>query len=152
MLTEWGAHLADIVLWAMKVTGPETVVAAGGRFHRKEGEIPDTLQVTYKYPNFLFHYSMLNHNTYGLNGDVGAARFGSYGIQFHGTKGTLFIDRGGFRITPQTDPPGRAEPAAAASPPPTAGSRASTTPPRSCPSCRTARSSTGRTCATSSTA
>ena len=49
-LTEWGAHLADIVLWAMKVTGPETVVAAGGRFHRKEGEIPDTLQVTYKYP------------------------------------------------------------------------------------------------------
>jgi predicted dehydrogenase len=101
-LTEWGAHLADIVLWAMKVTGPETVVAAGGRFHRKDGELPDTLQVTYRYPNFLFHYSILHHNSYGLNGDVGAARFGSYGIQFHGTKGTLFIDRSGFRITPQT--------------------------------------------------
>jgi predicted dehydrogenase len=101
-LTEWGAHLADVVLWAMKVTGPETVVASGGRFHRKEGEIPDTLQVTYKYPRFLFHYSILHHNSYGLNGDVGAARFGSYGIQFHGTKGTLFVDRSGFRITPQT--------------------------------------------------
>jgi predicted dehydrogenase len=102
-LTEWGAHLADVVLWAMKVAGPETVVAAGGLFHRKDGgEIPDTLQVTYKYPRFLFHYSILHHNSYGLNGDVGAARFGSYGIQFHGTKGTLFVDRGGFRITPQT--------------------------------------------------
>ena len=39
-LTEWGAHLADIVLWAMKVTGPETVVAAGGRFHRGRGRDP----------------------------------------------------------------------------------------------------------------
>jgi predicted dehydrogenase len=102
MLTEWGSHLTDVVLWAMNVQGPQSVVAAGGRFHRKDGEIPDTLQVTYTYPKFLFHYSVLNHNTYGLNGDAGAARFGSYGMQFHGTKGTLFVDRGGFRITPQT--------------------------------------------------
>jgi predicted dehydrogenase len=101
-LTEWGAHLADVVLWAMKVQGPQTVAAAGGQFHRKQGELPDTLQVTWTYPTFLFHYSILHHNTYGLNGDLGAARFGSYGIQFHGTKGTLFLDRSGFRITPQT--------------------------------------------------
>jgi predicted dehydrogenase len=102
MITEWGSHLSDVVLWAMDVQGPRSVVAAGGQFFRKEGEIPDTLQVTYTYPDFLFHYSVLNHNTYGLNGDVGAARFGSYGMQFHGTKGTLFVDRSGFRITPQT--------------------------------------------------
>jgi predicted dehydrogenase len=101
-LTEWGAHLADVVLWAMKAQGPQTVVAAGGQYHRTQGELPDTLQVTWTYPTFLFHYSILHHNTYGLNGDLGAARFGSYGIQFHGTKGTLFIDRSGFRITPQT--------------------------------------------------
>jgi predicted dehydrogenase len=101
MLTEWGSHLADIVLWAMKVHGPRSVVAAGAQFYRAQGEIPDTLQVSYTYPNFLFHYSILNHNTYGLNGDPGAARFGSFGMQFHGTKGTLFVDRSGFRITPQ---------------------------------------------------
>jgi predicted dehydrogenase len=101
-LTEWGSHLADIVLWAMNAPAPQRVAALGGRFHRQWGEIPDTLQVSVTYPHFLFHYSILHHNSYGLNGDLGAARFGSYGIQFHGTKGTLFVDRSGFRITPQS--------------------------------------------------
>jgi predicted dehydrogenase len=101
MICEWGAHLNDIVLWAMNVQAPESVAAIGGRFF-KEGEIPDTLLASYKFPRFVHHYSVLSHNTFGPNGDPGAARFGSYGMQFHGTKGTLFIDRGGFRITPQT--------------------------------------------------
>jgi predicted dehydrogenase len=101
-LTEWGSHLADIVLWAMKAPAPLKVAALGGQFHRKQGQIPDTLQVSFTYPDFLFHYSILHHNSYGLNGDSGAARFGSYGIQFHGTKGTVFVDRSGFRVTPQT--------------------------------------------------
>ena len=102
MLTEWGTHMADVVLWGMKARGPESVVASGALFNQPGAEIPDTLQVTYKYPNFLFHYSILNHNTFGLNGGLGAARFGSYGIQFHGTKGTLFVDRGEYVVTPQT--------------------------------------------------
>ncbi len=102
MLTEWGSHLTDVVLWAMKAEAPETVAAMGGRFVKTSGDIPDTLQVSYRFPRFVFHYSILSHNTFGLNGSPGAARFGSYGMQFHGTKGTLFIDRGEFRITPQT--------------------------------------------------
>jgi hypothetical protein len=69
--------------------------------------------VTYRYPKFLFHYSVLSHSSYGLNGDVGAARFGSYGMQFHGTKGTLFIDRGGLPHHAPDHPPRGAEPAAA---------------------------------------
>jgi predicted dehydrogenase len=100
MICEWGAHLSDIVLWAMGSPSPDHVAAAGGLF-LGAGEIPDTLQVSYRFPKFVFHYSVLSHNSYGLNGSPGAARFGSYGMQFHGTKGTLFVDRGEFRITPQ---------------------------------------------------
>ena len=121
ILTEWGSHLADIVLWAMKVKAPERVAALGGQFHRKIGHLPDTLQVSIAYPGLLFHYSILHHNSYGLNGDTGAARFGSYGIQFHGTKGTLFVDRSGFRLTPQ---PTRQEEPNQPPPPPTTDSRA----------------------------
>lgn len=101
MITEWGCHLMDIALWALEVQGPLSVVAQGGSFRQKESEIPDTLQVLYEYPNFLIQYSVLRHNSFGPNGDPGAARFGSFGIQFHGTKATLFVDRAGFRITPQ---------------------------------------------------
>ena len=121
LITEWGSHLADVVLWAMKAGPPRRVVAVGGQYHYKHGEIPDTLQVSATYPGFLFHYSILNHNTYGLNGDPGAARFGSYGIQFHGTKGTLFVDRSGLRLTPQ---PTRREEPDQPPPPPTTDSRA----------------------------
>ena len=59
------------------------------------------LQVTYEFPNFLMQYSVMQRNSFGPNGDPGAKRFGSLGTQFHGTKGTLFVDRRGFRITPQ---------------------------------------------------
>lgn len=101
MITEWGAHLLDVALWGMKAQEPRSVVAAGGQFRDKEGEIPDTLEVLYECGGFLLQYSVLHHNSFGPNGDPGAARQGSYGIQFHGTKGTLFVDRAGFRLTPQ---------------------------------------------------
>jgi predicted dehydrogenase len=102
---DYDLWLADIVLWAMRVQGPESVVAASGRFQRTQGELPDVLQVTYTYPRFLFHYSILHHHTSGLNGDLGSARFGSYGIQFHGTKGTLYVD--GSDVSDTSQQPGR---------------------------------------------
>jgi predicted dehydrogenase len=120
MTTEWGTHLVDIVLWAMKVQGPVSTVAAGGRFYREWSQIPDTLETIHEYPGFLLQHSILNHNTFGLNGNPGAARFGSYGIQFHGTHGTLFVDRSGYRITPQ---PVRREEPDRPPPPPTTDSR-----------------------------
>lgn len=101
MLTEWGAHLLDVALWGMKAKSPRTVAASGGQFFDKDGEIPDTLSVNYEFDGFLLNYSVLRHNSFGHNGSEGAARFGSYGTQFHGAKGTLFVDRQGYTITPQ---------------------------------------------------
>jgi len=58
--------------------------------------------VLWEYPgNVLVRYSTLAHNSYGPNGNPGNKSFGSYGVMLQGTKGTLFIDRAGYEITPQ---------------------------------------------------
>jgi hypothetical protein len=59
-------------------------------------------EVVWEYPNHLLvRYSTLAHNSYGPNGHPGNKSFGSYGTMLQGTKGTLFIDRAGYEITPQ---------------------------------------------------
>jgi predicted dehydrogenase len=101
-ITDWGVHLVDIVHMAMGVDTPQAVTASGGKLYvRDRRDTPDTQEVTWEYPGFLLHYTCLLHNSYGHNGDAGHKPFGSYGIQFHGTRGTLFVDRAGYQVTPQ---------------------------------------------------
>jgi predicted dehydrogenase len=95
MLTDWGTHLIDIVHWAMGVDAPTSVYAAGGKHYIQDNrETPDSLEVTYEYPGFLLNYSNRILNNHGIDGR-------SYGIEFQGTAGTLFVDRGGFEFTPE---------------------------------------------------
>lgn len=95
MMTDWGVHLLDIVQWAMNVEAPQSVSAQGGKLYLQDNrETPDTLQVTYQYPGFVCVYESRECNQYGLNQH-------GYGISFHGTDGTLFIDRGGFEVFPE---------------------------------------------------
>lgn len=95
--TDWGAHLIDIVHDVMKVTGPSVVTASGGKFFLKDNrETPDTLQVTCEFPNFVctFESRVCNDNSmYTPNH--------TYGMEFHGTDGTLFVDRSGFEVFPE---------------------------------------------------
>jgi predicted dehydrogenase len=94
-LGDWCVHLLDIVHWAMKVDGPTAISASGSKFYLKDNsDTPDTLQVTFEYPNFICTYEnrLLNGNSMYDHG---------YGIEFHGTDGTLFVDRGGFKLYPE---------------------------------------------------
>ena len=92
MLTDWGVHLLDIVQMAFDEKMPKSVTALGGKFWFTDNrETPDTLSVSYEYPGFLATYEHRNSS--------GESMFGKgYGILFHGSKGTLFVDRSIYRL------------------------------------------------------
>jgi predicted dehydrogenase len=92
---DWMVHLMDIVQWAMRVDGPHTVTALGRKFYLKDNsDTPDTLQITLEYPDFVATYENRLCNDYGIDKH-------DYGIEFHGTDGTMFVDREGFQVFPE---------------------------------------------------
>lgn len=97
MITDWGTHLLDILLWGMNVEYPTAVSASGGKFVLQDNrDTPDTMEAVYEFPGFVMVYSMRKACGRGMDGR-------GYGIQFHGTNGTLFVDRGGFEVYPEGD-------------------------------------------------
>jgi predicted dehydrogenase len=89
---DWAVHLMDIVQWAMQVDGPTTVTALGSKFYVKDNtDVPDTLQITFEYPSFIATYENRECNGNSLTKH-------SYGIEFHGSDGAMFLDRSGFEV------------------------------------------------------
>ncbi len=96
MMSDWGVHLNDVVLWALDAKGPQTVSATGGIFTTDDDrDTPDTLQVVYEFPGTTLTYSMRKGNGLKFNGH-------DYGILFCGTDGSLLLDRNGFEVIPDT--------------------------------------------------
>lgn len=97
MMTDWGIHLLDIVQMAFDEAAPSSITALGGKYFIKDNrETPDTLQVTYEYPGFVATYENRVANAQSMFNQ-------GYGILFHGSKGTLFVDRSRYQVIPEKD-------------------------------------------------
>jgi predicted dehydrogenase len=95
MMTDWGVHWLDIVQWAFDEQMPTGIASFGEKFYLKDNrETPDTLQVTYEYPGFLAVYENREANAQSMFEKSG-------GILFHGTLGTMYLDRSGYKIVPE---------------------------------------------------
>lgn len=111
-ITDFGTHRFDTVHQIMGEDVPLTVSAEGDRFSlRDAGEMPDVLQVSCRYRNFVLSYESSNLNAHGLGGRTPGMRYYNargaedrpHGMAFYGTKGALFADRIGWEIYPERD-------------------------------------------------
>ena len=96
LMTDWGVHLIDIVLWGMQVSAPTSIAAIGGKFAYPDDaqETPDTLQAIYEFDEF----SMIWEHAVGI--ELGPFQR-SHGIAFVGNDGTLIVDRNGWELFPE---------------------------------------------------
>jgi predicted dehydrogenase len=83
-------HYVDVAHWYLGVTHPETAVSIGDKFSREEWETPDTAQTLLQYPGAQVYFEATFMN----------ARNGAM-LEFMGTDGTLYLDRGRFEVLPE---------------------------------------------------
>jgi predicted dehydrogenase len=89
----WGVHYMDVIRWMMGETAPVAISAHGGKFAVDDDrDIPDTMEVTYEFASG----SIINFGIYEASSG-GMFPFGE--VELRGTKGTLFADQSGFKIT-----------------------------------------------------
>jgi len=94
-LTDSGVHMIDMVQMAFDEAMPNAITGTGGKlWFRDDRETPDTMQVSYEYPGFVGSWEHRCNNTDKSDG-------GPYGITFYGTRGTLYVDRSLYRVTPE---------------------------------------------------
>lgn len=94
-MTDIGTHHMETIHWFMNVRAPLSAVAIGQKSMKNEPfETPDTLNALWEYPGWTLEFAIREANAYTKEGSM-------YGILFHGSEATLYIDRSGFELTPE---------------------------------------------------
>ena len=96
-LGNWGVHLLDVARWGLQVELPAQVAATGGKhYFQDDQQTPDTLHVNYAYPGCTITWE---HRLWSPHGQEGR----SAAVAFYGDRGTLIVDRGGWKVYGQRD-------------------------------------------------
>jgi len=97
LMTDWGAHMIDVVMWAMD-EAPSGAASIGGKFGFPSDirETPDTQQALIEFPGF----SLVWEHMIGCGQGPWSRE---HGVEFHGANGILVVDRGGWEVQAETD-------------------------------------------------
>src|ERR1051325_1594896 len=95
LMTDWGVHLINVMLWAMGPDHPKNISSTGGIFVLDDNrETPDTQVTTYEFP----HYTMIwEHRVGSNNGPYNK----DWGILFNGSEGTALLSSDGWEVIPE---------------------------------------------------
>ena len=89
-MTNLGQHSFDIAYWFLGVKGPRAVTSFGGRWLLDDlGETPDTQEAIFEFPDEKLVMTWTDREC--SRGD------GGLGLDFYGEKGSMSINRSGFR-------------------------------------------------------
>jgi predicted dehydrogenase len=96
LMTDWGVHLVDYILYGMGKSIPASVMAIGGKYAFPEDDMvtPDTMTAVYDFNDF----TMIWEHTIGIG--LGNWRR-PHGMSYIGENGTLVLDRGGWEVVPE---------------------------------------------------
>ena len=91
-LTDLFSHWIDTIHWILGESSFSEVRATGGNLFFKDWECPDTLSASYRYPGYLATYNSTLVQSYEDGG-----------MMFRGSKGTLQLDRTGYKLFAEAD-------------------------------------------------
>ena len=110
IITDYGTHRFDSMRHITGALAPRTISASGGLFDLHDGrDIPDVLQITYEFPEFILSYESCAVNAHGMGGRTPGRHYyranntddRPNGLALYGSNGALFVDRLGFEIYPE---------------------------------------------------
>ena len=96
LMTDWGVHLIDYILYGMGKSIPASVMATGGKYAYPDDDMvtPDTMTAVYDFSDF----TMIWEHTIG----IGLGNWSRpHGMAYIGENGTLVLDRNGWEVVPE---------------------------------------------------